>query len=189
MAYKKLKLHIVGVAPLIMHNVRLANPLEPIVKEMKEITAKKNNKTEEDLEKLGDLEWEGGLYTNGDGLLCLPARLIEGMLLEAGKKTRRGPKIKAGVMCEKDALLIHPGPDDTAELMGMSEYRDVRMMTVARQKILRTRPIINDWEADIELLCHSEVISVADVRKVAITGGELCGLGDSRPRYGRFLVS
>jgi len=46
--YKKLKFHIKGVSPLIMHNGELVDPENKWAKLIKEITPKKK-KTEEDL--------------------------------------------------------------------------------------------------------------------------------------------
>ena len=52
----------------MMHNARLANPLDPLVQEIKKLTGKRK-KTEDDLLQIARLEWEGGFYFNGQQLL------------------------------------------------------------------------------------------------------------------------
>ena len=47
-----------GDVPLIMHNGRLANPFDKFARAMKVITAKRK-KTDEELETLAWLEWQG----------------------------------------------------------------------------------------------------------------------------------
>ena len=61
----KVRLSIEGTAPLLMHNIRLADPLNPIAKAMKAISSKRK-KTDDDLAQLARLEFEGGLYVLPD---------------------------------------------------------------------------------------------------------------------------
>ena len=50
---------ITGTSALLMHNARLADPLDPITKEKAKVSSKRK-KTEEDQELLSHLEWQGG---------------------------------------------------------------------------------------------------------------------------------
>lgn len=58
---KKFTLTLTGVTPLLVHNARLADPLDPIVRQTKPISGKRS-KTEEDHLELARLEFIGGLY-------------------------------------------------------------------------------------------------------------------------------
>jgi len=60
--YKTLSVGIAGIDSVLMHNGLLASPLNPVTKAMKSITAKRNKKTERDVEMLSELEIVGGLY-------------------------------------------------------------------------------------------------------------------------------
>lgn len=65
---KTLRVTWKGISPLIMHSCQCVNPLHPISKELKKYTSKKSkDKTDEDLVKISDLEWEAGAYWK-DGL-------------------------------------------------------------------------------------------------------------------------
>ena len=82
----------VGGAPLVCHNERLADPLDPIVRDIAAIS-KKRNKTEADHLEIARLEFHGGLYTNGNGP-CLPAWNILRCLQDgaaAQARRRRSP--------------------------------------------------------------------------------------------------
>jgi hypothetical protein len=79
---KNLKVTWKGTTPLIMHSCQCVNPLHPIAKELKKYTSKRN-KTEEDLIKISDLEWESGAYWK-DGLgLYIPAENVEATVYNA----------------------------------------------------------------------------------------------------------
>jgi len=102
-------LTLIGEQPgLLLHNGELANPLNPIVKEMKKISGKRS-KTEADYEELARLEFQGGLYMGQDGPV-IPATCIEAMLINGAKKSKEGPKAKVGIFVTKNARLEYDGP-------------------------------------------------------------------------------
>lgn len=77
---KNLKVTWKGISPLIMHSCQCVNPLHSISKELKKYTSKKS-KTDEDLEKIADLEWEAGAYWK-DGLgLYMPGENVEATIM------------------------------------------------------------------------------------------------------------
>lgn len=80
--YKEEKFKVEGIAPLLMHNGQLADPLCRWTQEMKVITSKRK-KTEDDFERLAQLEWMGGLYLDDKGAPAIPGELIEAMLIGA----------------------------------------------------------------------------------------------------------
>ena len=81
---KNLKVTWKGISPLIMHSCQCVNPLHPISRELKKLTSKRT-KTEDDLLKISDLEWEAGAYWK-DGLgLYIPAENTEATIKNGGK--------------------------------------------------------------------------------------------------------
>ena len=72
MAITQVQIELEGKTPILMHNERLANPLEPIVKEIKRFTGK-TKKTDDDWENIRHLEWVGSLYMN-NGIVAIPVR-------------------------------------------------------------------------------------------------------------------
>src|SRR5688572_8352761 len=123
--YKPLEFHIVGVAPLLMHNGQLADPLNKWAKAMKKITAKRK-KTDEDYEELSRLEFEGGLYLDDDLAPCIPGINLEGCLVDGAKKSKLGEQFKAAVMIVDNWPLLYSGPRAVEELWAHGGFRDTR---------------------------------------------------------------
>lgn len=186
--YKTIKFQIEGVAPLLMHNCRLANPADPFTRAMKQITAKRTGKTDADLEELSRLEFMGGLYVNADGAPCVPGECIEGMICEGAKKSRKGKDSKAGVISDGLWPLIYDGPKDADALWASGKFVDVRGAGVAKSRIMRTRPRFDSWKLKFDVAYNPEVVNDRDLRDWVAKAGEIVGLLDFRPRYGRFVV-
>lgn len=177
-----------GATPLIMHSCQCVNPLHPISIEMKKYTSKRK-KTEEDLMKIADLEWEAGAYWK-DGLgLYIPAENVEATIINGAKANRKGSDIEK--YCDVTDLYIpfEYGENLTKEeLIASYEYRDTRVMTVMRSKILRTRPRFDQWEITFNFRYDEEKIDLATITQAMEYAGAYVGLCDSRPKYGKFVV-
>lgn len=184
---KTIKIKIKGVCPLIMHNGQLADRKCEYVKEMKKINAKKKNRTEEDFDRLERLEWEGGLWLH-EGAPCLPPDSIHACVIEGARKTKSGKKATAGVWCDEPARLAYDGPKKLDELYADPRFVDSRGCKVQRARIMRTRPIFRQWGATIELTYDPKQVDEDDLREWVATAGAEVGMGDYRPRFGRFVV-
>lgn len=196
---KTLKFKMSGVAPLLMHNERTANPADPIARKMKEITGKRK-KTDTDLELLQDLEWLGGLYTTealsvedgapvGGGVPAIKGSMIESMLVKASQAKRLGKTFTAAMFLEVDMIpLEFAGPKDLKKLFKDHSFRDVRGCRVNNSKIMRTRPRFNQWGLSGEVCYIPDVLSDRDLREAFTHAGQMVGLGDYRPKFGRFEV-
>jgi len=185
-AYLNLKVSITGVAPLLLHNARLANPLDPITQKMKSLHSVRK-KTDETRADVARLEWEGSLYVNDKGRVCIPGENIESMIIEAAKKDKLGKQAKAAIIV--DGLFELRFPDATksiANLWHIEKYRDVRSVKVQQARIMRCRPIFREWSLDIIVSYLPTLMNRDEVVKAIKTAGVQCGLGDYRPRFGRF---
>ena len=183
---KNLKVTWKGITPLIMHSCQCVNPMHPIAKEMKKYTSKRK-KTEEDYAILSDLEWESGAYWK-DGLgLYIPAENVEATLINGAKPYKKGSDIQK--YCDVTDLYIpfDYGENLTKEqLIKSYEYRDVRVMTVMRAKVNRTRPRFDQWKITFNLRYNEEKIDVDTITQAMEYAGLYVGLCDSRPKYGKF---
>jgi hypothetical protein len=52
---------LTGIRPLIMHNGRMADPLDPMAKKLKKLSGERK-KTDATHEKMAEIEWEASLY-------------------------------------------------------------------------------------------------------------------------------
>lgn len=185
---KNLKVTWKGITPLIMHSCQCVNPLHPIARELKKYTSKKK-KTEEDLVRISDLEWESGAYWK-DGLgLYIPAENVEATLINGAKANKKGKDVEK--YCNVTDLYIPLDYGETLskeELISNYEYRDTRVMTVMRAKILRTRPRFDRWQIIFNLQYDETKIDIDTIVNAMGYAGQYVGLCDSRPKYGKFVV-
>jgi hypothetical protein len=184
--YHTLPCTIIGVAPLVLHNGQLANPLHPLTKALKRIAAKRS-KTEADLEELARLEWFGSLYLQ-DGAPCLPGELLEAHLIESAKKRKKGPQARAGLYCEGNFPLRYEGPRDPERLWADPAFRLTVGVRVQRNRVMRTRPIFRTWTLTFTVTYNATLLDPDDIAEFLHVGGEQVGLGDWRPRFGRYML-
>lgn len=171
-----------------MHSCQCVNPLHPIAKELKKYTSKKN-KTDEDLVKISDLEWEAGAYWKDGMGLYIPAENVEATIINGAKANKKGKDIQKYVDVTDLYIPFEYGEDLTKEeLIQNYEYRDTRIMTVMRSKILRTRPRFDQWVIEFNLRYNEEKIDIETIINAMEYAGLYVGLCDSRPKYGKFSV-
>lgn len=180
-----------SIAPCMMQNERLANPLDPIAKSIKAITSKRK-KTDSDYEDIFRLEYRGNIYLDPELGPYWPAQNIDRLFVDAGRKTRRGTDIKEVFMTLQDKNpLQYKGPRTIEELYGNgegSEFVDIRSVVIKGSRTMRCRPIFRDWELEFSASFDDEVINKDDLIAIAVLGGQRVGLSTFRPRYGRYEV-
>lgn len=184
---RKFTLTITGTRPLLMHNSRLADKLDPITQEKAKIAAKRK-KTEDDDLLLSHLEWQGGLYFDSAVGPYLPGDNIFKALVEAARKSKDGKRVEQGLMIETDVNpLAYKGPRDLEGLWDDKNF--VHRCTVKQQmsRITRTRPVFREWRTEIEAAFDEEVLDLSDVVRFAEIAGAYIGVGDWRPKHGRFV--
>jgi hypothetical protein len=184
-------LTLTGTAPLIMHNAQTADPLNPYARAIKELTAKRTNKTDADELEISRLKFVAGLYYDDQDGPYLPAANVFRCLIEAGSMTRDGKKVERGVVFLADrSRLEYDGPRDLNGMWGdgTTRFVDRRLAAVNRVRIPVTRPIFPEWSASFEVLVDEEVLNPGAFRALAEKAGRAVGVGDYRRFYGRFAV-
>lgn len=198
-----------SLSPLLVKNGNGANPLDPLVKELKKWTSKRK-KTDSDYEVISQLEWLGSFYTSepgtfdikngklviqGFGVPVIPGENIEGMLVKGAKKRKNGEAFKAGIIVEQDTVIEIPsdgnGKSKTktiAEMLGDPNHVYIHRAVVQGKTVMRTRPIFNRWQLKPTISYLPSEINRAEVEETLELCGRIIGLGDWRPRFGRFEV-
>lgn len=188
----KVRLEVTGTSPLLMHNSRLADPLDPIVKAVKTISGKRI-KTEADHEGMARLEFEGGLYLDEqDSFPVIPCANIKRSLVEGARITKSGKKIERGLFPLADHVpLIYNGPHTAAELWEKG-FVSRLSVGVTTNRVMRTRPQFIEWALQSEAEVDAFVLNPTDLQAIAETAGRMVGIGDYRPgkggSYGRYSV-
>lgn len=179
---------IQGVTPLLMHSERLANPFDDLTKSIKAITGKRK-KTEDDLLEISRLEWLGGLYFDADFGVHVPGYNLFAALICGGKLQKLGSTIKRAAIVQEDKVaLVYEGPADPDGLFADRKFVDIRSVKVGTSKVARCRPIFKDWRCTFTLLFEESALQRADLDRALQDTGAMIGLGDYRPRFGRFEV-
>jgi hypothetical protein len=187
MAYSKLNFRITGVSPLVMHNGQLANPMNRFAKDIRSISGKRR-KTEADFEEMARLEWFGALYLS-KGEPCLPGELVEACAVRGAVSKKRGKQAKAGVLCLGAFALQYDGPRNPLELWERDDFRLTAGVKIGNSRVMRTRPIFRQWATDVEVRFNPVLLNATEVEEFLGAAGELEGIGDWRPRFGRFEVA
>jgi hypothetical protein len=177
---------LTGTHTLLMHNAQLSNPLNPFTKRLAEVTSKRG-KTEEDHLEIARREWDGGLYYDPEIGPYIPGQNVERALLDSARMNRLGKSIERGVFVMTDLIpLQYAGPRDIAQLREDASFRHMASVKVTTSRTMRCRPMFREWSLTAEGYLDETQIELIDLRRIAERAGRLIGLGDWRPRFGRF---
>jgi len=189
----KVSARIQGTAPILQHAFGTA-ALEELQQEAKQRTGQVDY----------SLEWMQTMYAGADGYLYQPATHVEGALQKAasafkvkgkaGKTFKDAVKAYAYVAPEQPHLLWagQPIPNPTKDLLTTpTDALQVSVMHVKVQRaaVARARLMINvGWELEFTIDVIDDQLPQAVVKEALIEAGRAVGIGDYRPRYGRFNV-
>jgi hypothetical protein len=191
-----------GIAPLILNNGERANPFAEFTKVIKTISTRKK-KTEEDLALLANLEWHSAAYVNAkptinddysvtwpdDARLVIPALCIERCIRDGAAARAKGKQVQAGVFVQEDPLIEYEGFKDVNKLSKDEDFILRKVVSVnMKSKVMRVRPIIRDWALSFTAEINPDVMDPADLVEAVRQAGVTKGLGDWRPRHGRFSI-
>lgn len=184
---KQISVHIRGLQPLLCHSDRGSDPLDPLKREQARFTGKRK-KTEDDHQEIGRLDWLLGLYTRGDKPV-MPTWNIFACIRDGAKLTKRGKDVTRAVLFDSESTpILYDGPSNIDDLY--ADKRFVHRCSVGNQKarVIRTRPMFPEWELKFDFLFDESVFNQEDILGILESAGRYIGLGDFRPRFGRFEI-
>ena len=98
-------------------------------------------------------------------------------------------RFKQGVQVVEDELTLDgfskKTPDD---LWNTPDHIDCRGVKVGTAKLMRYRPVFRQWSTRATVAFNDEVVNESEIKKAISDAGLMIGLGDYRPRFGRFEV-
>lgn len=149
-------------------------------------------------------EWLATMYTR-DGLLIQPATHIEAALVRAASGFRiKGSRnktykdlMKAYVLVSPDEIphqrddMPVPAPGPELALHPTDHLSvNVQRVIVARSAVARARLQISaGWDLDFTITVNDDQIPPDVVQTILVEAGRAVGIGDYRPRYGRFAIT
>lgn len=186
-----MKVKWVGTVPMLMHNERLADPLDPHTKALAALTSTRGNakKTDAHVEDVARAEWEGGLYHDDDIGPFVPGYNVRACIREGAKLSKLGREIERAVHVVEDKIAVqYEGPRDVDGMWSAKLY-DRRSVKVGQARVMRTRPKFHHWTIEFTLAWSEDRITRENLVKVMREAGLLIGLGEFRSRFGKFEVS
>lgn len=189
---EQLELHLTGLVPLLMSSPRTVNPLDSITQEIKSYTGKRK-KTLDDHQTIARLEWEAQLYHDPEIGPYIPGANVETCLRDSGKITRQGTAVVRAVVVSEDKLpLVYDGPRGNngrgTQDIWEANYKDLRRVGNQQNSVMRCRPMFSGWSLRVPVLLEQSILDRRDLLEIADRAGQMIGLGDYRPRFGRFTV-
>lgn len=182
----ELTIDIEGVAPLLMHSARLSDPLDPAAQAVAKVSGKRR-KTEDDLRELARLEHAGSLYLDSDLGPYVPGSNVEACLFRAASKLKLMTALKSALLIPEEVNpLVYRGPRDAQGLWGDPKHVHRASAKVGTSRVIRTRPIFPQWQCTVTGSLDTEQVDPDAFEHIANLAGQLVGLGDWRPRFGRF---
>jgi len=169
-----IKVKIKGTADLLQNKLNLEGG--------EKISLRKTAETPEEEASKKAYKDENGYY--------FPSTWVEGMLVKSGaafpmkgygKKTWKDP-VKGGVFCVEDKIRL-----------SSKKYEIFRIAATnpnSRGKRIISRPLFKEgWEAQFTLSVIDERFTIGVIKELLDRGGQYIGMGDWRPKYGRFIVT
>lgn len=186
---KKLHITLNGTNTLMMHSPKTVNPLHPMAIEMKKYTSKRK-KTEDDLQKISELEWESGLYYDEANGLHIPCECLQKTLEGGAKLFKAGKDIQRYVQFTSAVAPLDIGVKfDLEKMRHDMRYYDVRAVAVQRSRVIRTRPRFDIWRCEFYILFDEAHIDVETIGRAFENAGQYVGLCEARSLgYGRFCA-
>ena len=171
---KKYQVELTGVAPLLQNKFNVEAQVNPTSTRKKKVYV-----PEEEAEKC--------LYRNSDKQIYVPSEHVLGSMIRAAGdfKVDRFKNyknvIKSGILVSPDAILL--GKDTWDEI-------DVRRAVIGRAGVVKWRPKFNDWKISFEItVIADDLLDSRTLKEILETAGATQGIGDYRPRFGRFMVT
>ncbi len=184
-----MKVTLKKVSPLLQSNERMADPLDPARKRLAKLTGmkKKTDATHEDIKRA---EWEGCMYWDAKIGPYVPATWIDAMVKEGARKNKMGKAFEAAVSCAEDRVPIqYKGPRDLEGMYAAGTFCDRRGVGNMGRKVMRTRPRFADWSLAFTLTYDENEVNAEHIKTALEVAGRMVGLGDFRPRFGKFEVT
>lgn len=173
---------------MLMHSARLSDPLDPATKALAKVTGKRK-KTEDDHAEAGRLEHAGGLYIDADRGPYVPGQNVEAVLFRAASRFKLMSALRAAMLIPGTVHpLIYRGPRDAEGLWTDKAFVHRASVKVGTSRVIRTRPIFAKWQVEVSGELNTDEIDPERFEQIADVAGRLVGLGDWRPRFGRFDV-
>lgn len=171
-----------------MHSLRGMDRKNKMVQELSELNSKRGkNKTDADIDRINFLSYLLAFYVDEKGEPTIKDIMIEASIFAGAAKSRMKSSFKSAVMVDK-VDFKYSGPRTLEKLYDDSNFVHTAFVKIGNAKIQRIRPIFNQWSASFTVVVDENQVTMSQVKKAIEDAGLMCGIGDWRPKYGRFQL-
>ena len=186
---KLLNIKITGTRPFLSHNDTLSDPLNPMTKYHKSLSSKRK-KTDEGYALLAESQLVTSCYYDEQLGFVMNGEMIEACIKSGAKLNKLGKVIDRAIMLTDVVfpMTIKNCPANPQELAKNPDFIYAKSVKIGTARVMSYRPIFRDWSVEFGLMFDEEQITKEELLMVLENAGNLCGVGDWRPRFGRFSV-
>jgi hypothetical protein len=131
-------------------------------------------------------EAEKSLYCDGKGQIYEPADHILGSMIKSASNFKiPGKNKKTYKDMVKGFVFIDP---DCIPLNAKWEI-DARPVVINRARVMRYRPMFKKWDLEFNITVNSNEFPKEVLKEILDYAGNNIGIGDYRPRFGRFIIT
>ena len=173
---KKINVSVKGVAPLLQHKMSLGQEAQLASKTKKVSGQAKGDNPEE------------YLYKIDDKIVQPTEHFMQGIIKQLSNYKIQGKGKKTYKELGKGSLNITP---EFAEHKNQNWVIDNRTVVIpaTRGRAVRLRPKLENWELDFTIELLNDDMPVEVIKSALDDMGRESGIGDYRPRFGRFIVT
>jgi len=170
---KTIGVEITGIAPLLQNRF----PMETMGTNMSKATKKVYDP---------EVEAKKCLYIKDDKIFQPAEHIFQSMIRAAVDFKFSGKKTFKDIITSCIAV----EPEEIPMISDKPYEIDTRPVVIQRARVLKWRPKFNQWKLKFRLLILDETnISPANLKEILEKAGATKGIGDYRPRFGRFMVT
>jgi hypothetical protein len=170
---KTFEVELKGVSPYLMHRY----PDETADTKSQKKTGRKDYKDEAEV----------SLYKDEKGIIYVPSTSVEGCIVKAASDfqiTGKGKKTYKDL--SRSALLVRP---DAIPIKPQEWTIDARPVVIQRARVMRYRPRWDNWSLKFQIDVLDDQFPEETLKEILDSAGTYKGIGDFRPKFGRFIVT
>lgn len=184
---------IEGVAPLLQHRYPMPT--------LEELSGRHRSRRQTGAPDYSQ-EWRQSLYVNARGEIYQPAAHLENAMARAAANFKiTGKRGKSYRELFTSSVFVTPeeltlgitAPTAATQLTTDPEqplYLDCRPVVVQKSRVVRIRPALaTGWHLDFTIEVFDDEVPLETVEEVLTLAGKTVGIGDYRPKFGRFRVA
>lgn len=196
MNLRTISITIKGIRPMLHNNGMMADRLYPWKIKLAAIEKTKASKrTDSQWAEYEELQWLGKLYwSEARNCIAMPVDNLHACIVAGARKAKQGKNFEAAVFFDDDSAFVEVKHELTgktkAQMYADSRYVFRKPVVIGLAKVISIRPMIpTGWTLTTKISYDDSVIPNSEtVVEAMVQAGSLCGLGDWRPRFGRFVV-